>query len=160
MAEHPSVRALWREYLKSIGEDIENTEKTYTSWHFDVTEDSANSLLQLVLTGSKRATASLPWTFEFDGQPIPVVGDYSIITDWNGIAHCIIQTTKHKVFPFDQVSEEFARKEGEGDLTLAYWHKAHQHFFSHECARIGRKFSEDIPVLCEEFELIYPEKPQ
>lgn len=160
MAEHPSVLALWRKYLESIGEDVENTEKTYTSWHFDVAEDSANSLLHLVLIGSKRGTASLPWTFEFDGQPLPTVGEYSVITDWDGVAHCVIQTTGLQTIPFNKVPEAFARKEGEGDLSLAYWRKVHQQFFQGECARIRREFTEDIPVLCEEFELIYSEKPQ
>ncbi len=33
----------------------------------------------------------------------------------------MIETTDLRVVPFDQVGEEHARAEGEGDRTLAHW---------------------------------------
>lgn len=42
----------------------------------------------------------------------------------------------------------FARKEGEGDLSLEYWQKEHQRFFTSE-----GHFSEDMELIAEEFEV-------
>lgn len=47
------------------------------------------------------------------------------------------------------VNEEFARKEGEGDLSLEYWQKEHQRFFIRE-----GHFSEDMELIAEEFEVV------
>lgn len=94
ISEHPSVLTMWKEYLNSIGEAIFNTKKKYLSWHFELTENGANNLVNLVLEGKKRATASSCWSYEYDQQPVPREGDYSIITDWDGVAKCIIRTTK------------------------------------------------------------------
>ena len=67
----------------------------------------------------------------------------------------MIQTVKTYVCPFMEVSEEHARKEGEGDLSLAYWRKVHEEFLTGEYERYGLTFdSNTAQILCEEFKLI------
>ncbi|GAB1482526.1 hypothetical protein MASR2M78_13420 [Treponema sp.] len=87
---------------------------------------------------------------------MPACGDLSVITDWEGTALCIIQTTELEIKSFNNVSSEFAWKEGEGDKSLSYWQKAHHQSFSVEHALLGLPFDEHIPVLCEEFRVIWP----
>jgi uncharacterized protein YhfF len=149
---------MWESYLIMIGEDPNTTEKTYSAWHFELTEHAANELAELVVRGEKRATASSPWIFEFDGESLPQEGDHSIVTDWNGVAVCILQTKHLEVVRFCDVTEEFAQKEGEGDRSLASWRRDHERFFRSECARMGKAFSEEMPVLCEEFIVVYPKQ--
>ncbi|WP_010248741.1 ASCH domain-containing protein [Acetivibrio cellulolyticus] len=149
------ISQVWKSFLHSVGESIETTDKTFTSWHFEVTERGANSLLDLVIAGKKKATASSPWVFEYDNEPLPKVGDYSIITNWDGIPKAIIRTKNIEILPFKEVTETFAAKEGEGDQSLDFWRKAHKDYFTYECLRIGKQFTEDIPVLCEEFDLVF-----
>ena len=72
---------------------------------------------------------------------------------------CIIQSTHIEIIPFDSVSDRFAATEGEGDKTLRYWREAHWRFFSRECQRIGREPNLQMPVVCEEFKLVYPTRP-
>ena len=153
--EHPSVMQMWRNYLESIGEGVEDTKKKYSSWHFEITEESANNLVKLVMKGEKKATAASLWVEEYDYGTIPKEGDHSIITNWDGIAKCIIKTTKINIVPYKEVTEEFAKKEGEGDHSLNYWRNVHRTYYSKECKRIGRRFTEDMPVICEEFEVVY-----
>jgi uncharacterized protein YhfF len=57
--------------------------------------------------------------------------------------------------PFSEVDEEFARLEGEGDKSLEYWRKTHIDFFTKELEGEKIEFSEDMLVVCEEFEVIY-----
>lgn len=149
------IRQVWKSFLHSIGETVETTDKTFTSWHFDVTERSANSLLDLVIAGKKKATACSPWIFEYDKEPLPKAGDYSIITNWDGVPKAIIRTKKVEILPFKEVTETFAAKEGEGDLSLNFWRRAHEEYFTYECSRIGKQFTEDMPVFCEEFDLVF-----
>lgn len=66
-----------------------------------------------------------------------------------------METTHVEVRRFDEVDEAFARDEGEGDLSLAYWRGAHRWFFAGTLPGIGRRFSEYMPLVCERFRVIY-----
>jgi len=153
--EHKTVKEIWKKYLSTIGENINDTGKTYESWYFCNNEKDANKLSTLVKKGIKKATASLHYLYEIENEPIPEVGDYVIITNWKGIAQCIIQITNINIISFKEVTEEFAAKEGEGDKTLSFWRKVHRKFFSLELKEYSKKFSEDMLVVCEEFEVVY-----
>jgi uncharacterized protein YhfF len=148
---------MWDAYGEKIGK--ENLEgKSYTAWHFCNNEEDADYLYPLVLSGQKRATASSLWVYEKEGEPVPKPGDLSIILDWAGNAQCIIKTTQVDIVPYEEVTEEFAAIEGEGDGSLAYWRRARDTFFREECGCIGRDFTEEMPVICEQFEVVY--KPE
>jgi len=153
--KHPSVLNMWSDYLSSIGESIDLTSKKYSSWYFDNNEKDANELAELVKGGEKRATATSLWCIEHNNEPMPKPGEYIAIINWNGIAQCIIQTTKVSIMPFDEVPTEFAFKEGEGDKSLSYWRKVHKRYFTEELQSIGLTFSEHMPVICEEFEVVF-----
>ena len=153
--EHKTVKEMWKKYLSTIGENINDTGKTYESWYFCNNEKDANELSTLVKKGIKKATASLHYLYEIENEPIPEVGDYVIITNWKRIAQCIIQITNINIISFKDVTEEFAAKEGEGDKTLSFWRKVHRKFFSLELKEYSKKFSEDMLVVCEEFEVVY-----
>ena len=153
--KHESVTKMWERYLDSVGEEISSINKKYTSWHFDNNEKDANELAELVLRGQKRATASSLWVYESDGESIPQEGELSIVTDWNGNAKCVIQTKTVNIKPFKEVDENFARTEGEGDGSLEYWRSVHRRYFEQECRDIGKTFTEDMPVICEKFEVIF-----
>ena len=126
---------------------------TYEAWSFG---DEADGLAELVRTGTKTATSSAYDIYEAEGEPLPAVGETSVILDSRDEAICIIRTTKVYVTTFDQVSSEHAHREGEGDRSLAYWREVHQAFFTQELASIGRAFDEGMRVVCEEFDLVWP----
>lgn len=153
--KHESVKMMWRKYLNSIGEKEDSTKRTYTSWYFCDNEKDAAHLAKLVLAGTKRGTASLVDSFEKEGEQIPKAGDLSIITDWNGIAQCMIETCNITITPFKDVTAAFALREGEGDKSLAYWRDAHVAFFTRELEAENQAFHEDMLVVCEEFEVVF-----
>ncbi len=86
---------------------------------------------------------------------MPEINDVNIVTDWNGVAQCIIKTKKVLVLPFKNVDSEMAFTEGEGDKSLDYWRKAHVSFFERELKNEKINFSGDTEVVFEEFEMIY-----
>ncbi len=153
---HESVEAFWDEFLHS-GQAAEAAGgATYVSWHFGTGGQMANELVELVLDGRKRATAGALWSYEHDGDDLPRVGDYAVVTDGSDVPRCVIRTTEVAVVPFSEVSEEFAASEGEGDGSLAHWREGHWRFFTMDLAQFGRVPEADMPVVCERFELVYP----
>jgi uncharacterized protein YhfF len=155
MVEVPKrVQPFWDKFQRSIAYDA--SPLFYEALCFDDNERDANALGALVLSGQKRATAGLLWTYELANKSLPKVGALSVVTDWHGAPLCVIQTTHVEIVPFDSVSDSFAATEGEGDKTLRYWREAHWRFFSRECQRIGRAPNLHMPVVCEQFKVVYP----
>ncbi|HLX79609.1 MAG TPA: ASCH domain-containing protein [Burkholderiales bacterium] len=148
-----TVRAFWEGFEAAAGRDV--TPRFYEAFHFDDNEPSANELAKLVLSGTKRATTALLWSFEAESKPLPKPGDLSVVTNWQGQALCVIETRSVETVPFEMVTEEFAATEGEGNGSLQYWREAHWSFFGRECRRINREPTQEMPVLCERFEVVY-----
>lgn len=139
---------LWAAY-KAVDPDAGDE---YEAWAFG---DRPDWLAELTRTGVKTATSSVGPLYELEGEALPGVGEYSVILDSRDQAVCVIRTTRVYTVPFDQVSAEHARKEGEGDRSLEYWRRVHEDFFRAELAETGLTFSPDMPVVCEEFEVVF-----
>jgi uncharacterized protein YhfF len=150
----PALRDYWSAYASLVGPIP--AERFYEAFYFADSEAVANELGQLVLAGTKRATAALVWDLEAEAKRPPVPGDLSIVTNWKGEPLCIIETRSVQVLAFDEVDAAFAAAEGEGDGSLRYWRDEHWAYFSRECARIGREPTPTMTVLCERFAVVYP----
>jgi uncharacterized protein YhfF len=114
----------------------------------------SEELLALIRAGRKRGGASLLWAHESESEPIPRVGDIEIVVNHLNAPSVVTRVTEVEVVPFNQVSAQFAAREGEGDGSLEYWRKAHWAFFSRECQRIGREPNDTMPVVCSSFEVV------
>lgn len=141
---------MWELFLKE--NQLENQE--YEAWAFGAQPDQ---LAELVVQGIKTATASAYDLYEIEHEPLPKVGEYSVILDSKDKAKCIIQTTKVYVVPFEEVSTSHAYKEGEGDRSLAYWREVHEAVFTEWLLEAGLDFSRSRKVVCEEFKVVYTE---
>lgn len=115
----------------------------------------ADELLVPVLSGIKTATCSAVWEWEHENEAIPHIGMLSVILDGKDEPRCIIETVEVTIKKYNEVDAEFASDEGEGDRSLNYWREAHENFFTRTLPRIGKEFSEDIPLVCERFKVIY-----
>jgi uncharacterized protein YhfF/ribosomal protein S18 acetylase RimI-like enzyme len=145
------VKKYWDDFVK-----INNkyAGKSYSVWRFGSGEYQANSLIGLVRQGHKTATSSALEMYDAD-EKLPEKGILSVITYGNGIPGCILETTKVTIKGFDEIRECDARLEGEGDLSLKHWQEVHRYFFTKEYREKGKTFHEQIPVVFEEFRLLY-----
>ena len=148
---HPSFR---RSYIELMLDGFEPPAAVFSAWGFGASPADADSLGKLVREGKKRATAGLTASYEAEGEALPRPGDVSVILNGVGKPVALIRTTDLTVLPFREVTAEMAAEEGEGDLSLEYWQKAHRKFFKQECRQIGRSFSEEMDVVFERFELL------
>ncbi len=93
-----STKQFWQEFCKTSGV---NPETPYQVWFFSNNQKSALELAELVISGKKKATASLVAVNEIKPEIAPIDAGYSLITDFEGNPKCVIQTTEILHFPFD-----------------------------------------------------------
>jgi len=125
------------------------------SFYFCDNEIDANECAVLVINEIKQAIATSLWWYEKNKQPLPKVGNQYIVTDWNGEAKAIIETTKIERTPYNQITARFAAIEGEGDKSLGYWKKVHKAYYSREMAPYNEHFDENMIIICEHFKTIF-----
>ncbi|HRO29818.1 MULTISPECIES: ASCH domain-containing protein [Micrococcaceae] len=126
------------------------------AWAFGATPVHADGLLELVLAGTKTGTASSLWDHEATGEPVPQPGELSIILDGAGRPRAVLETTEVVIVPFDEVDEDHARSEGEGDRTLRAWRAIHERYWR-DHSENPRGFEPTMPVVCERFRLLHAE---
>src|SRR5262249_49577621 len=117
MAIPEKIAEFWNAYASTVSGV--NEARFFEAFHFGDSQELADALAVLVLSGVKRATTGSVWSFEIESGRLPVPGDLSVVTNWAGTPLCIIEAESVEVIPFNQVTAEFAAAEGEGDGSLA-----------------------------------------
>lgn len=118
------------------------------AWQMGDSPELASELADLIKKGIKTASCGSFASYQQE-EPAPKIGSYTIILDGQSIPVCVIRLVSMRLVRFCDVTEEFACKEGEGDLSLEYWQKEHQRFFTRE-----GYFSEEMELITEEFEVV------
>ena len=144
------IDQFWRDFLEKTGRSSDT--KYLECFHFDDNERSANELLALVCSGQKRATVSSFYAYSEGEHPKP--GNLSVVTDWDGNPRCVIETKAVQILPFREMTFEICSREGE-DTCLETWQAGHKRFFTQDGEEMGYAFSEDMPVIFEDFEVVY-----
>lgn len=153
--EPRDVAEFWARSVEASGGDT--TTSAPEAGAFGDTVELANELADLVISGTKRATAGTVAEYVATGEPFPKVGEQWIVTDGSMRPRAVLETTDVRVGPLSSVDDEFAWDEGEGERTRDSWLEAHTWYFSRTLARIGVEFHPDIPVVFERFEVRYQE---
>lgn len=148
-----SAVKLWNEFKSNAAISHDK----YDVWAFGNSPEMADELLAHVLSGEKTGTSSLHvlYELELEQETFPKVGEYSVILDGNNQAQAVIGTKVVDVLPYSDISEVHAYLEGEGDRTLAYWRSVHQPFFEQELMKHQLRFSEDLLIVYELFEVVF-----
>lgn len=153
---HDSVSKLWNSFVVKHPKFKNVT--IPESYYFCDNKKDANECAKLVVEGTKRATTSSMWWYETNQHPIAKVGDLAIITDWKGIAMAIIEIIKIDHTPFNKITAKYAKIEGEGDKSLAYWNRVHWSYYSREMHKKGQHPTKDMMLVCEQFQAIFIKK--
>ena len=118
------------------------------SFAFGDSPEMADRLLARVIEGRKTAScAPLRDLTPLGDEPMPVAGHRYIVLDGQQRPAAVIETLDVVIRRFDEVTEDFALAEGEGDF--AAWREGHKAFF----ARNGG-WTPDLELACERFRLI------
>ncbi len=123
-------------------------------------------LVDLVMAGTKVATAGLAVELELDGETMPTSGFREAVIDADDRIVGVIQTTECRVLRMADVDDDFARDEGEGFADAADWRSAHERFWNAYLgelrARLGDatfSLTDDTAIICQRFRVVerYPE---
>lgn len=147
---------LWQEY---VTEHPEHAEEHPPIEPFGDSDAMADELLDVVLTGTKRATASLLAEYELDGEDVPSAGSHWVVVDGSGADRIVLRTTEVRVGPLDSVDDSFAYDEGEGDRTRDAWLDDHRRYFDRQVQQRGIPASDGIDALAcvfERFSIVWP----
>jgi len=155
MAELKNEKAalFWRKFCQENEIDPENPHQV---WFFGNDQEMAIELAHLVISGKKKATASLVTVNQMKPEIAPIIDGYSVVTDFAGEPLCVIRTIEIRHLPFEEVDGEFAFDEGEGDQTLEDWRDGHWRYFTREAAELGIEFNQQSLICCERFRLLFP----
>lgn len=149
------IETFWQDFCQLHNLDIPQPQ----AWMFgDGSKEMGDELGYLVSKGQKRATCSALETYRISGDSVPEVGQYDIILNGDEDPLAITQVKKVELVKMKDVSPEFAKKEGEGDLSYEYWYDVHIDFFTNEFKSRGLTFSTEEFLVCEEFDVLYTGK--
>lgn len=112
------------------------------AWTFNGDAAHADTLVALVIAGTKTATSSARSDYAEDDD-LPTPGMLSILLDSAGHPRALLRTTEVSVKAFSDVSKEHAVAEGEGERTLSQWRSTHADFFA--------DYTPDMLVVLERF---------
>ena len=132
-------------YTLSEKERLEFESRGYNIWGVGTDEATSEILVNAIMRGRKRANSSLYGKKD----KIPAVGSYGIVLDYLETPKCLVRYTKFDVKPFIEVGLSFAEAEDAQDIEE--WREQHRTLFR----AVNPKFSEDAPVLCQTFNLVF-----
>lgn len=144
------VQTYWETFAKERGLDLICPD----AWTFGDGAEMADRLGKLVIDGVKTATCAAHCIHEIEGEEIPRVGEYNIVLNGKNEPLAIIRYTEVELVKMNEVTRDFARSEGEGDLSYEYWYDGHVRFFTWELGQYGLEFTPDLLLVCQRFEVV------
>ena len=148
----PAVEAYWQKYRRARGV----AEQAYDVCRMGDSADMGDALLQIILSGPKRATACLLHDVETKGEVMGTVGGHVVVLDGRDTPRAIWRTKTVEVKPLERVDDAFAWDEGEGDRTRADWLALHMRYFSRRAEAEGFAFDPSMPAVFERFVVVWP----
>ncbi|MFF9336416.1 ASCH domain-containing protein [Streptomyces albogriseolus] len=116
-------------------------------------------LVAAILDGSKTATAALVAEYEHEGEPLPEVGDRSVVVDSDGRPVAVVEVSGVRMVPLAQVDLAHAVDEGEGYTGVAEWRAGHERFWGSAQMRAALEdpdfvVDDTTPVVLERFRVV------
>ena len=118
MAELSKLDEYWKNFL--IKNNRDEDEKCSGDLTFDGKCFENAQINSIVLAGQKTAFFTSWSTYAIDQEPVPVSGELYLVLDRNEKPVCVIETQSVQVIPFNEVTWEMAKLEGE-DENLEVW---------------------------------------
>ena len=158
--EIPShISTFWDEFLNCPSCPANAEDLFMESFQIGSNEAEADEGARLILSGEKTATSALLWEIEQEQRIMPEVGVLSVVENGSGKPVCVIQTTWVDTIRFADIDADFARDYAEtSDGSIDAWYDEFDDYYFYVCERMGRTLTEDTPLVCERFQVIYIEE--
>jgi uncharacterized protein YhfF len=133
---------------------------TYQVRWIGLDDDTTRQVLELIRTGDKTGTYSLPWLIQNTDQPAPAVGDPIILVNFAGQPRMLVRLTAIETVPFGQITLAHTAIDGSPVRDLAIWKPLHTRYWNTLLAPFQLCVNDAMPVLVEKFELLHAASTQ
>jgi uncharacterized protein YhfF len=154
--EHPQISdldAFWRAACES--HPVLRQAPGYQVRWIGLDDESTEQVIELIESGDKTGTFTLPWIIERTDQPDPKVGDPIILIDFRGKPRLLVRLTDVREVTFGTVTQEDTAIDGTPVRALDVWKPLHTRYWGALLEPFDLAVREDMPVLIEPFELLY-----
>ncbi|MFC0267580.1 ASCH domain-containing protein [Kushneria aurantia] len=152
----PAQWRFFQRYRDISGHDKQSRQTRVIAEAFGDAPEVIDTCARLINSGIKRASCGWMASYLAAGEPLPKVGQLTVVLDSFDVPVCIVALTSVTTCRFDEVTPAFAALEGEGDGSLTWWHREHLRFFRNEAAKLGLEFTDASELVLEHFEKVFP----
>lgn len=117
--------------------------------------DSTRQIFDLVRSGDKRGTFTLPWIVERTASPVPKVGNHLVLIDIDGRPVLLTRVVRVDSALFGAVEARHTVIDGSPVRDPAVWVPLHTAYWNNHLAPFGLEVSPSMPFWIEEFVLLY-----
>ncbi len=149
--DNASARSLWGDFLDTHLQYAFAKEPKVIALSDEA--EAADTLLKEVLTGNKKAISHSLLGLQLRKEPLPKIGDFTILTDSKGKAKCVLRTVAVRLVPFFSIRESYAQLSGISSLD--HWKSLHWEYFERELQPYGRKPVHSMVVVCEIYDKVF-----
>ena len=118
-------------------------------------DETTKQILELIQTGDKTGTFTLPWIVARTDQAPPKSGDAIILVDFDGKPKQLVRLSTVDEVPFGKITSEHTAIDGTPVRGLDVWKPLHTQFWNQMLEPFDLSVCDDMPVLIEKFELLY-----
>lgn len=116
---------------------------------------STLQIFDLIRSGDKRGTFTLPWIVERTASPVPRVGNHLVLIEMSGRPVLLTRVTRVDSALFGQVEARHTEIDGSPVREPSVWVPLHTLYWNQHLAPFDLTVSPDMPFWIEEFTLVY-----
>ncbi|MGE1109961.1 ASCH domain-containing protein [Bacillus wiedmannii] len=125
------------------------------AWVFgDGSKEMRDELRSLVVKGTQTGTYVAYCVYGLEGEEIQKFGQYDIVLAGDNTRLAIIKYTEIDFLKMNEVTGDFSRSEGTGDLSYDYWYSERFEFSTWELSPYGLTFAPDLLLIYQTFRVM------
>jgi len=118
-------------------------------------DDTTREVIELIRSGNKTGTFTLPWIVARTDQPTPAIGAAIILVDFQGHPRLLVRLTRIEEVAFGDITAAHTSIDGTPVRDLAVWKPLHTHYWNGMLEPYGLAVHDEMPVWVETFDLCY-----
>lgn len=123
---------------------------------FGADAKSSSFLISLIASGSKTGTFTTPWLYEREPNNRPMLGGYTVVTEFDGTPKLVLRTMSLELLTFETVTEAQTHLESPSARSVQAWRDIHWGYFTRVLSPYGVKPQMSMPVVAERFDVVCP----
>ncbi len=116
---------------------------------------TTQQIFDLVRSGDKTGTFTLPWIVARTDQPAPAVGDCVILIDFDGAPVMLVRLERVHEVAFGAITADDTAIDGSPVRDLAVWKPLHTQYWGALLQPFHLQVVPDMPVWVEKFSIVH-----